>query len=197
MDTTHKLPAIATVPYLSTDGRAAILDQLFEPCIPLHTLSISLLQEKTFTSYDELIDSIGLQLTALANSSSTSDGTWLQSILAAHPRLGQSKVESSQSQSEQAQLNTGDESSAQSLTELNQLYENTFPGLRYVVFVNGRSRAVIMDDMKTRIDRRDWTAEQHAAIQVGFLPLPQEKQLMTPVHRRCVILPKTGHENPV
>ncbi len=65
------------------------------------------------------------------------------------------------------------------------------------VFVNGRSRAVIMDDMKTRIDRRDWTAEQHDAIQVGFLPLPQEKQLMTPVHRRCVILPKTGHENPV
>lgn len=132
MDAAHKLPVITTVPYLSTDGRAAILDRLFEPCIPLHTLSINLLQEKKFASYNELIDSIGLQLTALASSSSTSDSTWLQSILAAHPRLGQSKVESSQSQSEQAQLNTGDDSSAQSLIELNQLYENTFPGLRYV-----------------------------------------------------------------
>ncbi|KAL8758646.1 MAG: hypothetical protein Q9199_001324 [Rusavskia elegans] len=164
METPDQLPALTTTPHLPTAERAILLDRLFEPCVPLHTLSLSLLQENTFASYDELIGSIGLQLTALANSNSTSDSAWLQSILAAHPRLGQSKVESSQSRSEQAQLNTGIESSAQSLTELNLLYEQTFPGLRYVAFVNGRSRASIMDDMKTRIDARDWMAEVHAAI---------------------------------
>lgn len=132
METADQLPALATIPHLPTAERAILLDRLFEPCVPLHTLSLSLLQENTFASYDELIGSIGLQLTALANSHSTSDSAWLQSILAAHPRLGQSKVESSQSRSEQAQLNTGIESSAQSLTELNLLYEQTFPGLRYV-----------------------------------------------------------------
>ncbi|KAL8780555.1 MAG: hypothetical protein Q9213_006421 [Squamulea squamosa] len=161
---TARLPALTTLPSLSTAERAAILDRLFEPCVPLHTLSVSLLQENTFASYNELISSVGLQLTALANSSSTSDSAWLQSILAAHPRLGQSKIESAQSKSEQAQLNTGGDSSGQALAELNDLYEQTFPGLRYVVFVNGRSRTSIMDDMKTRIERRDWGAEQHAAI---------------------------------
>lgn len=132
MDTADHLPALATVPQLPAAERALLLDRLFEPCVPLHTLSLSLLQQNSFASYDELIGSVGLQLTALANSSSTSDAAWLQTILAAHPRLGQGKVESSQSRSEQAQLNTGSESSAQSLTELNQLYERTFPGLRYV-----------------------------------------------------------------
>ncbi|CAL8574373.1 hypothetical protein XPA_000334 [Xanthoria parietina] len=164
MDTADQLPALATIPQLPAAERALLLDRLFEPCVPLHTLSLSLLQQNPFASYDELIGSVGLQLTALANSSSTSDAAWLQTILAAHPRLGQGKVESSQSRSEQAQLNTGSESSAQSLAELNHLYEQTFPGLRYVVFVNGRSRDVIMDDMKTRIDRQDRMAEMHAAI---------------------------------
>ncbi|KAI4178096.1 MAG: hypothetical protein L6R41_008538 [Letrouitia leprolyta] len=92
----EQLPAITTIPSLSTHERAAILDRLFEPCVPLHTLSISLLLEKTFSSYDDLISSIGLQLTELAESSSKSDKEWLESILAAHPRLGQSKIESTQ-----------------------------------------------------------------------------------------------------
>ena len=134
---TARLPALSNLTRLPTTERAALLDRLFEPCASLHTLSVSLLQERTFESYDELISSIGLQLTALANSSSTRDAESLRSILAAHPRLGQSKVESTQSQSEQAQLNTGDVSSGQSLTELNHLYEQTFPGLRYVYVLSG------------------------------------------------------------
>lgn len=126
------LPAVRAIPHISTEERAAVLDRLFEPSIPLHTLSVSLLQEKTFDSYEDMIDSIGLQLTHLAESSSTSDKDWLESILAAHPRLGQSKVESAQSRTEQAQLNTEDDVSRQSLSQLNDLYEQTFPGLRYV-----------------------------------------------------------------
>lgn len=128
----EQLPAITTIPSLSTHERAAILDRLFEPCVPLHTLSISLLLEKTFSSYDDLISSIGLQLTELAESSSKSDKEWLESILAAHPRLGQSKIESTQSKTEQAQLSSRNDPNDQSLSHLNTLYEKTFPGLRYM-----------------------------------------------------------------
>lgn len=39
----------------------------------------------------------------------------------------------------------------------------------YRVFVNGRSRPVIMDDMKERIERGDIRMERAAAIKVGLL----------------------------
>ncbi|KAL8692646.1 MAG: hypothetical protein Q9218_002379 [Villophora microphyllina] len=164
MMTSSPFPAIRSVPGLSTAQRAAILDDLFEPCVPLHTLSVSLLAEKTFDSYDDLISSIGVQLTDLAKSTSTSDSKWLESILAAHPRLGQTSIESSQSRAEQAQLNTDADASDPSLADLNALYEQTFPGLRYIVFVDGRSRSTIMDDMQERIKRGDPVAERNAAI---------------------------------
>lgn len=160
------LPPISTVPTLSTTSRAALLDLLFEPSVPLHTLSVSLLQEHTFTSYDDLITSVGAQLSTLAESSSSSDLRWLESILGAHPRLGAKKVDSAQSAAEQAQLNTGGEDEARELAALNQRYEDTFPGLRYVVFVNGRSRAVVMEDMRERIGRGSVSAERAEAIRV-------------------------------
>ena len=132
MDTSSRLPSVSSVPGLSTAERAAILDRLFEPCTPLHTLSVSLLSQKVFPSYDDLISSIGLQLTELARSASTSDSKWLESILAAHPRLGQSKVDSAQSRAEQAKLVSGGDGEAEVLARLNNEYERTFPGLRYV-----------------------------------------------------------------
>lgn len=127
-----QLPTIAGVPALSTIERAAVLDALFEPCTALHTLSLDLLHTETFTSYNDLIASVGVQLTDLSESPSTSDTEWLDKILGAHPRLGEKKVESAQSQAEQAQLNTGSEEEATKLRDLNAEYENTFPGLKYV-----------------------------------------------------------------
>jgi len=126
------LPEISTVPNLSTTDRANILDALFEPCTALHTLSIDLFHTQTFSSYDDLIASVGMQLTELSESSSTTDTAWLHSILAAHPRLGASKVDSVQSRAEQAQLNTGAADEAEKLKHANDLYEQTFPGLIYV-----------------------------------------------------------------
>src|SRR2546421_12223894 len=99
-------PLIESIPPLSTVERATILDHLFEPSIPLHTLSVGLLHEKTFESYNDLIASVGLQLTELAGSPSPSDQDWLDKILGAHPRLGEKKVDSAKSRAEQAQLNT-------------------------------------------------------------------------------------------
>lgn len=130
------LPQIAAVPALSTTERVSILDSLFEPCTALHTLSLDLLHTQTFDSYNDLIASVGVQLTDLSESASTSDTEWLDVILGAHPRLGEKKVESEQSKKEQAQLNTGGEEEALKLKALNEEYEKTFPGLKYVYVIS-------------------------------------------------------------
>jgi 2-oxo-4-hydroxy-4-carboxy--5-ureidoimidazoline (OHCU) decarboxylase len=127
-----QLPSIASIPSLSTAQRVQVLDTLFEPCTALHTLSLDLLHTQSFPSYNDLIASIGVQLIDLSESPSTSDTEWLDQILGAHPRLGEKKVDSAQSRAEQAQLNTGGEEEATKLRELNEKYEETFPGLRYV-----------------------------------------------------------------
>lgn len=163
------LPSLDALPSLSAEEKAAVLDLLFEPCTALHTLSVELLGNTTFTSYDDLIASVGTQLSELSESASSSDTKWLESILGAHPRLGAKKVESAQSQAEQAQLHKGSEEEAQKLKDLNDEYEKAYPGLRYVVFVNGRSRPVIMEDMKKRIARGDIAAERADAIRVRMM----------------------------
>lgn len=128
----HSLPPISSLSGSATDVRAAALDLLFEPSVPLHTLSIDLLHTQTFSSYDELIERVGGQLSSLRESTSSSDTQWLDSILGAHPRLGEKKVDSAQSRAEQAQLNSGHESEAAQLKQLNEDYEATYPSLRYV-----------------------------------------------------------------
>ena len=126
------LPATDRISELSTAERAQILDVLFEPCTQLHTLSVEKLQEEHFVNYNALIDYIGLQLSSLLVSKLESDRKWLDTILAAHPRLGEKKVESEQSQQEQAQLNQGGLAEAEKLAALNKAYEDAFPDLRYV-----------------------------------------------------------------
>lgn len=165
MASISKLPPIEQVPSLPTEQRASILDLLFEPSTQLHTLSVPLLHERTFTSYHDLISAVGVLLTDLSESASTSDTAWLHDILGSHPRLGAKRVESTQSQAEQAQLQGGGEE-AEQLKLLNEEYERHYPGLRYVVFVNGRSRPAIMDDMEQRIANSDLKTEQAAAIRV-------------------------------
>ncbi|KAK6381357.1 hypothetical protein LTS17_004414 [Exophiala oligosperma] len=167
------LPPISKVATLTTEETAQVLDTLFEPCQQLHTLSVSMLREKSFASYDELIDAVGQQLKDLCESRLESDNKWLETILSAHPRLGEKKVESEQSRKEQAQLNQGGEEQAAKLAEMNRNYEHAFPGLRYVVFVNGRSRPVIMADMEKRIERGDIEQEKRDSIKVSSLPPPK------------------------
>lgn len=166
MASVSKLPPIEAVPLLSTEERAKLLDLLFEPSTQLHTLSVSLLQQETFSSYNDLVAAIGVQLTQLSESASTSDTAWLEEILGSHPRLGAKKVESAQSQAEQARLQQGTSEEADQLRLLNEEYERKFPGLRYVVFVNGRSRSLIIEDMRQRIAESDLKNERAAAIRV-------------------------------
>ncbi len=132
--TSYQLPPIEVVPTLSATERAEILDTLFEPCVPLHTLSLGLLHELPFKSYNDMIASIGMQMTDLSKSSSTSDTAWLLEILSTHPRLGEQKVESAQSRAEQAQLQSEGSHEVERLRELNTQYEEAF-GFRYVSVV--------------------------------------------------------------
>ncbi|KAL9076982.1 MAG: hypothetical protein Q9161_000615 [Pseudevernia consocians] len=129
---TYRLPPITALSSLPTAELATILDRLFEPSVPLHTLSVDLLREQTFPSYDDLVASIGVQLTDLAQSPSTSDSKWLESVLGAHPRLGEKKIDSTQSKAEQAQLALDAGTGQDKVSELNAQYERAFPGLRYV-----------------------------------------------------------------
>lgn len=139
-------------------------------------------------TYTTLIEHVGGLLSSLAASpspSSTSTSTshsnptptpnpTLYAILGSHPRLGAKKVDSAQSRAEQAQLNPSFSSSSSSsdtntedkhrntdeLAALNAAYEARFPGLRYVVFVNGRGREAIAADARARIARGDAAAEE-------------------------------------
>lgn len=159
------LPAIHTLSHLPDEQLTNVLDLLFEPSPPLHALSLPLLRSTTFPAYDTLIAAVNAQLSALAQSDDPKHVDELSEILCSHPRLGEKKVESEQSRAEQAQLQKGAEEEKEQLAALNREYEQKFPGLRYVVFVNGRARPAIMENMRTRIDRGDIKAERQEAIQ--------------------------------
>lgn len=157
------LPPIASLPHSPDPTLTHILDLLFEPSPPLHALSLPILRSTTFPSYETLIAAVNAQLSALAASDKPEDVATLSEILCSHPRLGEKKVDSEQSRKEQAQLQGGEEE-GRKLKALNEEYEEAFPGLRYVVFVNGRPRPAIMENMRARIDRGDITAERQEAI---------------------------------
>ncbi|KAI0481254.1 Oxo-4-hydroxy-4-carboxy-5-ureidoimidazoline decarboxylase [Xylariaceae sp. FL0804] len=143
--------------------------------------------EPLTSSYRSLIFRVAASMFQLASASSAPgpERTQLHGILGSHPRLGAPRVTSAQSRAEQAQLNNSSSSSAGSadsgaekkkdqeeearrLAALNAEYEAAFPGLRYVVFVNGRGRPEVMADMRRRIDRGDVRAEEREAIQVSI-----------------------------
>jgi 2-oxo-4-hydroxy-4-carboxy--5-ureidoimidazoline (OHCU) decarboxylase len=72
------------------------------------------------------------------------------SFLGGHPRIGEIKGLSALSASEQAAHATPPEVLAR-LSELNEEYERRYPGLRYITFVNGRSRKMIMVEMEEKL----------------------------------------------
>ncbi|RYP68470.1 hypothetical protein DL771_006622 [Monosporascus sp. 5C6A] len=165
------LPSVTSLPTASDDTLKSVLDTLFEPSFDLHAVAIPSIRDQlskhgtdTPLTYTVLIQHVGSLLSSLASTSSPPSRATLHAILGSHPRLGAKKVESAQSRAEQAQLNAGAEEEAAQLAALNAEYEARFPGLRYVVFVNGRGRPVIMRDMQERIARGDIRAEEREAI---------------------------------
>lgn len=72
------------------------------------------------------------------------------SFLGGHPRIGEIKGLSALSASEQAAHATPPEV-LERLLVLNEEYERRYPGLRYITFVNGRSRRMIMLEMEEKL----------------------------------------------
>lgn len=71
-------------------------------------------------------------------------------FVAGHPRIGEVKFLSKLSAREQASAATPPQVLAR-LEHLNACYEHCYPGLRYITFVNGRSRATIMQEMEDKL----------------------------------------------
>ncbi|KAJ5690212.1 hypothetical protein N7462_004604 [Penicillium macrosclerotiorum] len=163
------LPTLSSLPSQSQEIQLRVLDTLFEPSPELHQLMIPVLANQTFSSYASLIDAVGGRMSALSAPNSPIDEKVLFGILGSHPRLGRAPANpehlSELSKKEQEQLNTGAEEQAEKLRALNAEYEAKFPGLRFVTFVNGRSRDVIMVEMRQRIDRGNAEREITETIQ--------------------------------
>ncbi|CAI7582456.1 unnamed protein product [Penicillium bialowiezense] len=162
------LPSLSAIPSLPQEAQLRVLDTLFEPSPELHQLMIPVMAQ-TFPSYTALIDAVGARMSALSAPNSPTDRNVLFGILGSHPRLGRAPANpehlSELSKKEQAQLNTGAEEQAEKLSALNAEYEQRFPGLRFVTFVNGRSRDLIMVEMRQRIDRGEEAREIAETIQ--------------------------------
>lgn len=163
------LPDIGALPALDDAALFSALDLLFEKSADMHALAGPVARSGQFASYPALVDAVRAALLALQQQQQQSQAARarLLGILGAHPRLGEKKVDSAQSRAEQANLQKGaGAAEAERLAALNAEYETRFPGLRYVVFVNGRGRDVIMANMRERIDRGDAQAEEKEAIEV-------------------------------
>ncbi|KAK6455806.1 Oxo-4-hydroxy-4-carboxy-5-ureidoimidazoline decarboxylase [Scheffersomyces xylosifermentans] len=165
----YTLPPVNLLSKLSREEQTEILGHLFEPCETLSSFIVESVIEKDshHKTYKQFIETVRKELLEyLKNAENESYRSnapidpKISKIIAAHPRLGGSSkttnVKLSQhSSAEQKSLESSSKEDAEKLIQLNDLYESTFPGLRYVVFVNGRSRPVVMQNMKERIDRND------------------------------------------
>ncbi|KAJ8103953.1 Oxo-4-hydroxy-4-carboxy-5-ureidoimidazoline decarboxylase [Lipomyces tetrasporus] len=155
-DADYKLPGPSAFPSLSEEERTTVIRHLFERSPTLESLILP--EFSTVISYGELIAHSRALLLNLASESRSDQEkrNVLLEILAAHPRLGAGKIDSAHSVAEQASL----QGEAETLAALNKEYEEQFPGLRYVVFVNGRTRDVIMANMRERIRRGQYELEK-------------------------------------
>lgn len=101
----------------------------------------SLNQCHTYTELIELVfDEIG-----------NMDSDSKAKFIAGHPRIGETRNLSTLSTKEQASTATPPEV-LERLAVLNGLYEQRYPGLRYITFVNGRTRLQIADELQSKLD---------------------------------------------
>lgn len=164
----YTLPDASAYPGLLPDAQRTLLGHLFEPCEVLNSVLINAgvfsTAPASVFSFIDTCRSVLLRFLADAYTPTGIDPR-VSAIIAAHPRLGSAKPQtlSSHLALEQALLGLGEE--ARKLHAWNERYEEEFPGLRYVVFVNGRSRDAVMEDMRVRIERGDVVQEREAAFQ--------------------------------
>lgn len=118
---------------------------LFEFLVPsvLSTMAENAGSETPRRSYNALIDAAIRELEGWPHGQKAI-------FLGGHPRIGEIKGLSALSASEQAAHATPPEV-LERLLVLNEEYERRYPGLRYITFVNGRSRKAIMLEMEEKL----------------------------------------------
>ncbi|KAJ3477220.1 hypothetical protein NLI96_g10617 [Meripilus lineatus] len=145
------LPPINDVLHTSTTNQEVLSDALtilFETTPPINTIYVPKVAEKlegagATLSYADIIEiSIEVVLSC--------DREFQARFIECHPRIGQVKKLSQLSSKEQASVETPPQVLAR-LEHLNACYEFRFPGLRYITFVNGRTRAQIMEEMEDKL----------------------------------------------
>ncbi len=148
---------------LSRDAFAEALKPLFEAATPL---AAALYAARPFASYSVLIDTAESLTHAMP-------GHQQAAVLSAHPAIGADPSTVSdasfreQGYSAEAGLDTAQLAAIYAdLARLNAEYERRF-GFRFVVFVNGRSKAEILEVLRSRLDHtRD--AERNAGLHAMF-----------------------------
>lgn len=171
-----RLPSIDEFKSSSLNEQVDILDVLFEHSDSLvwFTLQNSRFMASGWNSYVELVNAIKDKLLKVCDDTeaegiSSRGVDHLANIVGAHPRLGDSKQKLSvHSMKEQANLTGSTVDSLEILTwlkTLNDKYEKKYEGLKFVVFVNGRSYDRISKLMEQRINSNNtWFEECRIAI---------------------------------
>ncbi|GAA5854189.1 hypothetical protein JCM3766R1_001475 [Sporobolomyces carnicolor] len=128
-----------------------VLELLLEPSTSLSALLAPQLQARLAdpdhakpTSYRELLD-VAAEIVARWDVLDQAD------FVASHPRIGEVNGLSKSSESEQGTTSGQEPTSGhvlRRLTMLNAYYEEMFPNLRFITFVNGRSRAEIVPELE-------------------------------------------------
>jgi len=146
-----RLPLIEELNELNKDQLVSTLTPILEATPIIVDIIYPL---RPFSSYDELVNKLDAAVAKL----STEEHILL---IDAHPRIGAKKVElqkeSPLSVGEQGLDREPDDRAAmaavdEQLASLNREYEDKF-GFRFVVFVNGRPKPVILEVMKQRLRR--------------------------------------------
>ncbi|GAA5922562.1 uncharacterized protein JCM15063_003344 [Sporobolomyces koalae] len=130
-----------------------VLNLLLEPSPPLATLLAPQLHERLASlpaherpsSYAQLLD-------LCAELVSRWDVLDQADFVGSHPRIGEVNGLSKASESEQGTTSGNAPTSGhvlRRLTMLNAFYEETFPHLRFITFVNGRTRAEIVPELES------------------------------------------------
>ena len=122
-----------------------VVSTLFEHSPVLDQHLIPHLAVSTFTSYTELIDlSFGII--------KSWPPTLRSSFISGHPRIGEQNPAqlSALSAAEQTRYHTP-RWVIERLGWLNGVYEGRYEGLRYITFVNGRTRREVMEEMEGRL----------------------------------------------
>jgi len=143
-----QLPSLNEIHGATSDDGWSVLKKvvstLFEhsPVLDEHLVPGLASSSSTFTSYADLID----QSTTIIRSWSP---TLQSAFISGHPRIGEQNPNqlSALSASEQARHSTPPWV-IERLGWLNGVYEGRYPKLRYITFVNGRTRKEVMEEME-------------------------------------------------